>query len=182
LLIASGPSSHHHSSAIIDYIYHAQPTVICVNLHSSIPPELTNYNVACNPSRLLVDLSNVSRSLKLITPLSMLNQMLLPTLHQHHIIDYGVRVVPNTFTYSTTYCEIPSFLTFAYILSFLSASRVSELSLAGFDGYPLGDRRNDTINSMLQLYEASPGSLSLTSLTPTIFNCIEQRSVYSFLP
>ena len=61
-----------------------------------------------------------------------------------------------------------------------SSAKVSSIYLAGFDGYPSGDSRNDEINQMLEAYACTKGSIEPVSITPSIYSSIVHSSVYSY--
>ena len=50
--------------------------------------------------------------------------------------------------------------------------------MAGFDGYPAGDKRNEENNRIIELFMKS-SDISLISITPTNYN-LNKKSVFGF--
>ena len=53
-----------------------------------------------------------------------------------------------------------------------------KIFLAGFDGYPQGDSRNDEINDLLLKYKSSKPDAKVIAITPTKYKNIISQSVY----
>ena len=77
----------------------------------------------------------------------------------------------------------PSQLTLAYALCVLTSCNAHEIYMAGFDGYSFSGsiNKNLRVETILQLYFESPNSLPLTSITPSMYSNLPQRSVYDLL-
>ena len=110
--------------------------------------------------------------------------MLSIDLQDHYsrlnILDFGINVITSRFSFNPNYCDVPAPLAFAYALAMFSSAKVSSIYLAGFDGYPSGDSRNDEINHMLEAYSCTKGSIEPVSITPSIYSSIVHSSVYSY--
>ena len=181
LLLAPGDSVQQHREAISQFASSSSLIVFALNTSSPISTNLIDYRIACHPVRLLIDhLSYESLDQPLILPYSMLSNYLQSHYSRDNILDFGINVVTNKFLFNPYYCDVPAPLAFAYALAMFSSAKVSSIYLAGFDGYPSGDSRNDEINQMLEAYASTKGSIEPVSITPSIYSSIVHSSVYSY--
>ena len=109
---------------------------------------------------------------------------MLPEDVQHELIDkdifdFGISVDGDGFRFYEKSCELPSSLVMA-ALAIATSGLADDIFLAGFDGYPQGDPRNDESEEIFRSYIQSPGSLKLTSITPTRYN-LDTTSVFAYL-
>jgi 4-hydroxy 2-oxovalerate aldolase len=70
-------------------------------------------------------------------------------------------------------------LVLAYSLAVAKSGQASRILMAGFDGYPPGDARNDEIESMLTTFVASCGDINFASITPTSYKSLPSYSLYA---
>ena len=71
-----------------------------------------------------------------------------------------------------------STLVFQYALGIIISGEVNRVFLAGFDGYPNGDPRNDESKRIIQdYYNYDEKAVELISLTPTYYD-IKKESVF----
>ena len=182
LLLAPGESVQQHKDAISEFASSSSSLLVfALNSASPISNNLIDYRIACHPVRLLVDsFSYESLDQPIILPYSMLSDELQSNFSRHTVFDFGINVVNDEFSFKSHYCDVPAPIAFAYALAMFSSAKVSTIYLAGFDGYPSGDRRNDEINSMLEIYSRTKGSIEPVSLTPSIYSPIIHSSVYSY--
>jgi 4-hydroxy 2-oxovalerate aldolase len=68
----------------------------------------------------------------------------------------------------------------AYALAVVSRARASKILLAGFDGYPSGDPRNQEMNEVLETYQVMDHALPLFAITPSKYK-IHQNSIFSMI-
>jgi len=180
LILGGGASVFEHREAIERYIRRQKPVVLALNTKTDIDSELIDLRVASHPVRMLSDVETHLRlSQPLITPASMLPQNLLASYSGKTLLDFGVGVEPDTFKFSKQYCITPSPLVMAYALAVASSGKAESIVLAGFDGYPHGDARNDEIDMILQQFKTANTNQTCISVTPTIHRDIVVKSVYS---
>ena len=178
LLLGSGPSVKSHMPAIIDYISNHQPIVFALNTSCELATEYVDYRLACHPVRILADSKALNaQSNQIITPYSMLPPNIIQNLDKTLVLDYGLKIESNTFTVFDKYCVLPSILVLAYSLAVATAGHASRVLLAGFDGYPLGDPRNDEVNKVFSCYNSVTRKLPIISITNTLYK-VPTVSIY----
>jgi 4-hydroxy 2-oxovalerate aldolase len=94
------------------------------------------------------------------------------------LLDFGLGVEPGRFAFHDTHCVVPSSLVLAYALAVATSGQAARILMAGFDGYPAGDARNDEVEAMLAAYAASGTPAPTLSITPTSYKGLAARSVY----
>lgn len=179
LLLGTGPGVARHRAALESYIRRQKPLVLALNTQSSLDADLIDLRVACHPVRLLADCEAHTRLPQaLITPYSMLPDDVRDALAGKEVLDFGLSVQANTFSFSETYCTLPSSLVVAYALAVITSGKASRIMIAGFDGYPAGDGRNGEIEKMLHIFTLAAPETKLISITPTAYP-ISCHSVYA---
>ncbi|MCZ4257765.1 aldolase catalytic domain-containing protein [Sulfitobacter sp. G21635-S1] len=180
LILGTGPGVAEHRAALEDYIRRTQPLVLSLNTQSAIDPGLIDLRVACHPVRLMADCElHTSLPQPLITPFSMLPEDLRKNLQDKEVLDFGLAVSPGRFNFHDTHCEVPAPLVLAYSLAIATSGGAKRILMAGFDGYPAGDRRNEETAEILSAYKGHTSDVML-SLTPTR-HAIATASLYGYL-
>ncbi|WP_323615052.1 aldolase catalytic domain-containing protein [Pseudomonas putida] len=178
LLLGTGPGVAAHRQALEHFIREKKPVVMALNTQSSIAAELIDVRVACHPVRLLADCeAHIELPQPLITPYSMLPIDVQKALTNKNVLDFGLNVQPDNFTFGQTHCTIPTSLVVAYALAAASSGKANRILMAGFDGYPGEDPRNTDTNKLLRQYQDTPFSTPLLCLTPTRYD-IDCQSIY----
>ncbi|BAI87847.1 hypothetical protein NIES39_A00060 [Arthrospira platensis NIES-39] len=179
LLLGTGPGVAAHRQALEHYIRKAQPLVMALNTQSQINPDLIDLRLACHPVRLLADCETHTRLPQpLVTPASMLPEDVQQSLAAKELLDFGLVVKTNTFEFARTHCVIPSSMVIAYALAVATSGEASRILLAGFDGYPGDDPRNEEMDTLLSAYSENKISLPLITVTPTRYR-IPSQSIYA---
>ena len=180
LILGTGPGVAAHRPAIESYIRSARPVVFALNTQESVDPALIDVRLACHPVRLLADAerhSNLPQDL--ITPLSMLPDRLRAELGDKKVLDFGLGIEKGRFEFYDTHCILPRSLVIAYALAVATSGGGARVLMAGFDGYPPGDARNDEMNHLLSQFEtAEAATPPLVSVTPTVYE-VEEQSIYA---
>ena len=109
----------------------------------------------------------------------MLTANLLADLGSTEILDFGLGVKPDTFQFLDTHCIVPTHC-FGLRSCRSGKCKASNILMAGFDGYPSGDPRNEETALILNLFRQAIGGDPLVCLTPTTHSLCCQ-SIYSFL-
>lgn len=178
LLLGVGKSVDLHRDAIEAYINKESPVVFALNTLKHIDPELINYRVACHPVRLLADAKkHLELPQPLITPLSMLPDMLQTVFSDKDVCDFGIGIKQDCFEFNDTSCITPNSNVLAYALSVICSGQAKEILLAGFDGYLVGSARNDEMNNIFHLFKKE-ADINLHSVTPSVYK-IAHKSVYA---
>lgn len=179
LILGSGPSAENHRSNLETYARIVKPLVLALNTQSPIDPSLIDLRIACHPVRLLADAETYSHLPQpLITPASMLPDHLYSELKNSVLLDFGLGVESNRFEFHDTYCISPNSLVLAYALAVCTSGKVARITMAGFDGYQSGDRRNEEIELLLANFIANNNSPPIESITRTRFK-IPTKSLYA---
>jgi 4-hydroxy 2-oxovalerate aldolase len=66
----------------------------------------------------------------------------------------------------------------AYALAAATSGHAERILLAGFDGYPAGEPRNDEMEIVFQTLASHGRADSYLSITPTRYKNLKSRSVY----
>tara|TARA_R110002049_G_scaffold290950_3_gene474614 strand:+ start:120 stop:1730 length:1611 start_codon:yes stop_codon:yes gene_type:complete len=179
LILGTGPGIVAHRPALEAYIRQTRPLVLALNTQSDIDSQLIDMRIACHPVRLLADAeTHAGLPHPLITPASMLPQTVLAELNGKELLDFGLHVEAGKFGFHDTYCIAPASLVLAYALAVATSGHAARILMAGFDGYPAGDRRNDETASILDAYRASADKDIMVSITPTTHR-LKSTSVYA---
>ena len=93
----------------------------------------------------------------------MLPQDAKNALGDKKVLDFGMRVQSDTFIFGDTHCVTPTSLVLAYAFAVFGSGKAKSLYLAGFDGYPGEDARNEEMNSVIRRYTEEDNSVRLTS-------------------
>jgi 4-hydroxy 2-oxovalerate aldolase len=93
------------------------------------------------------------------------------------LYDFGMQVAADTFEFEATRCTLPTSLVIAYALAVATSGDVSEVLMAGFDGYSAGDPRNNELDHLLEAYKQHPQARRLTAVTPCGYR-IREVSIY----
>jgi 4-hydroxy 2-oxovalerate aldolase len=182
LILGSGPGVNEHKIELQDFIKNRKPLVLAINIQKDIDPSLVDCYIACHPVRLLAEAENHSKISKpLIAPVSMLNKNLKKKLGNKKIFDFGIKIVPEKFEFSSKHCVVPNSLAISYALAVCLSGKMSKIFMAGFDGYQKGDSRNDEVEEMLiNLYKSGISNISdsIIAITPTSYRGLSSKSVY----
>jgi 4-hydroxy 2-oxovalerate aldolase len=180
LILGTGPGVADHAAALEAYVRRAQPLVLALNTQSAIDSALIDLRIACHPVRLLADAeAYADLPQPLITPASMLPEHLRAELDGTEVLDFGLGIQAGSFEIFETHCVTPTSLVLAYALAVVASGRVTQILMAGFDGYPAGDTRNNEVDDMLSMFLSSSQKLSIASITPTSYKILTPLSVYA---
>ncbi|MNZ91739.1 4-hydroxy-2-oxovalerate aldolase [compost metagenome] len=179
LLLGSGPGVARHRHALERYISRKNPLVLALNTQSAIAAELIDLRVACHPVRLLADCeTHTSLPQPLITPYSMLPADVKSALAYKEILDFGLNVQADTFTFEHTHCTAPNSLVVAYALAIATSGNASRIFMAGFDGYGADDPRSHEMQTLFEKYQQEPQAIQLQAITPTRYS-LHTQSIYA---
>jgi 4-hydroxy 2-oxovalerate aldolase len=179
LILGTGPSVEDHRIAIEGYIRRARPIVLALNTQTALDNKLIDFRIACHPVRLLAD-AEAHRSLPqpLILPASMMPENVREGLSDKILLDFGIGIERGVFEFYDTHCITPSSLVLAYALAVTTSGKASRILMAGFDGYPAGDLRNEETSEVFKAYQDKVGDPRLLSVTRTRYP-IKCVSIYA---
>lgn len=179
LILGTGPGVEVHRSALETFIRNKKPFVIALNTQTGIANDLIDIRTACHPVRLLADCGvHAKLPQPLATPFSMLPHDVQSALKGKEIMDFGLNVTPGSFSFFSTYANVPISLVVAYSMAIATSGKAQRILLAGFDGYPPSDARNVEMDNLLREYEQSEGSIPFLSITPSQYQ-LNKISVYA---
>ena len=180
LILGTGPGVDKYKKALIKFVEKYDPIVIAFNSQNSLPDKLISYRIGCHPVRLMADVDfHVNREEPLIAPISIFNNDLKKRFINKNILDFGLSIENDHFEFNDNFCKVPKSLVIAYSLATIASGNVSKAFMAGFDGYPAGDKRNEENNRIIKLF-MEYSNINLTSITPTNYN-VHKRSVFGYL-
>jgi 4-hydroxy 2-oxovalerate aldolase len=178
LLLGTGPGVKDHREALEEFIKARNPLVLALNRQDELSADAIDYRVACHPIRLLADCrDHLKFPQPLITPLSGLTPKIHEELKGKNVLDFGLQVEDGRFEFGDTFCVVPNSLVMTYAFALASSGQASVLYLAGFDGYPGEDQRNDEANRIIADYLKSARSTPLVAVTPSRYD-VSQKSIY----
>jgi 4-hydroxy 2-oxovalerate aldolase len=114
----------------------------------------------------------------LVVPKATVDALVGDGLGTTETFDFGLQVQGGTFRVTPTGCTIPSRLAIAYAMAVAVAGGARRILLAGVDGYPAGDPRQEEMVEVLRAYEQLPGAVPLLAVTPSTYP-VPQSSVYA---
>lgn len=168
LLLGSGPGVHAHRAAIERYIHKSNPLVVALNTQTAIAHDLINLRIACHPVRLLADAAtHAYLPQPLIIPETMLPEEVNKVFQRKTTLDFGLEVKQGLFQFNPTTCTVPNSLVLAYALAVITSGKAARILLAGFDGYGADDPRSKESQDLLAIYQSTPGSIPIISVTPS---------------
>jgi 4-hydroxy 2-oxovalerate aldolase len=181
LIIGAGPSANRHRKALEDYIINFQPIVIALNTQVTVREDLIDIRAASHPVRLLADCSShITLPQPLVIPELMLPASILSALEGKRLLDFGISIESDTFSFCDTHCILPSPLVIAYALAIAASGKASRILLAGFDGYSSDDPRTSEMDKLLSDFQKNKNAPTLMAITNTRYK-IQSTSVYSML-
>ncbi|MBI96731.1 hypothetical protein CL656_06270 [bacterium] len=181
LLLGNSEGILNFKDKLEEFISNENLYVIGINSKSYINQELIDARVFAHPMRLLAD--NISFEFLnqlIITPYSMLPEKIKLKLKNNRVLDYGLEIERSTMESLKNYCTIPSPIALAYALATLGATDVNNIILAGFDGYPKGDIRNQEVESIFAIFKKKYEKINIYSITPTNYFNVSSKSIYGF--
>ena len=179
LIIGTGPKFKNHEKAVESFIERKRPVVLAINTNTLSKNDLIDLRIACHPTRLFADVDkHLILPQPLIIPLSMLPEEFSKLFKGKDIRDFGIGLKNTHFEFHKTFCIIPNALVLSYALAVVSSGSAKNIFLAGFDGYPRGDIRNDEVNDLLFKYKASKQDANVIAITPTKYKNLITKSVY----
>ena len=179
LIIGAGPSAKRHKKALEDFITNFQPIVIALNTQVTIKEDLIHIRAASHPVRLLADSSShLTLPQPLVIPASMLPASILSSLEGKRLLDFGIAIESDTFSFCDTHCILPSPLVIAYALAIAASGKASRILLAGFDGYSSDDPRTSEMDKLLSDFQKNKDAPPLLAITNTRYK-LQSTSVYS---
>ena len=179
LLVTNTPNTATHRVAIETYIKTRKPIVIGINTKHEIDTELFDYFAVSHNSKYLSESSHYSEVAKpVFLPKNRFDEDELSKFSNISMIDYSSTIEKDTLTAHKNYCTLPYDNTAAYALCIAFIGQAQKISLVGFDGYDVTDRRQMEMNEIFSMVSQQFGSTPIQALTPTTYP-IKAGSIYA---
>lgn len=179
LIISNGPNTQKYAKAICQYIIHKKPIVLSVNINIFIDEDLIDYFIISHNSKFLSDFENYkSLSKPIILPKNRFSKKELEELKCCNLINFGLLIKNSKINLEDDYVISPVDITTTYALSIAHIAGANLISLAGFDGYEKGDRRQKEMIESFTFFKDFYKETDMVSITPTTYP-IKQGSVYA---
>ena len=177
LIIGNSPEIRANLDFIENFIKREKPIVFGLNIQKTINEKLINYRVVCNIFRLLTDKHKYKFIKKpFIIPLERLEPKIAKCLSKNKIFNVDLTVSNEEFNFRKDSVTTPNSLVIAYALAIAASGKVSNIVLAGFDGYSADDPRHLEMQRTLSIFRSS-SKIKITTLTPTKYD-IQSNSSY----
>ena len=151
--------------------------MIALNTQSTLPQSLIDLRVASHPVRLLADCeAHVKLPQPLVIPVSNLPENITTKFEGKCLYDFGLEITPDTFNIRDSSAALPNSLVISYALAIAASGKVSEIYLAGFDGFGAGDNRTHEMQKVFNAFRIAT-RIDITSITNTEYD-INSKSVY----
>lgn len=178
VIVGPGHQGERHLAAVADFVRQRDPLVLCLNINKSFPSDLVSAYVACHESRIMIE-AHQYKTLKkpLFLPLARVPQDVKDGLGGVDVRDYGLRIERDSVDIRATGCSLPKTLAVAYAIALAIEGNASTILLVGFDGYAIGDSRQEEMIEVFEHFHALETTPPIIAITPTTYPVI-QRSVY----
>ncbi len=178
IIVGPGAQGERHHEAVADFVRQNNPLVLCLNINKSFPAELVSAYVACHESRLMIEAHQYGTLHKpLFLPLARVPWDVKESLGGTEVRDYGMRVMRGKVEVRPTGCTVPRPLAAAYAIALSIEGGAAKILLAGFDGYALGDPRQEEMIEIIEGLHGIANAPPIIAITPTTYPVI-QSSVY----
>jgi 4-hydroxy 2-oxovalerate aldolase len=167
MLVGTGPSSETYQSDWIQYASEQSLVVCLVGAHAG-KPEFGDYMVVCNPITFIAGGDFLLAGLPIIGPLSQTKLEASENTSSLRNISVNVALDKSFFGVRDDTVHIPNSRSSVLALAMAAGFGASDVVLAGFDGYPLGDPRNKEFQDSIDSAMAS--GLLIRSVGPCAFN------------
>ncbi|OCH11928.1 pyruvate carboxyltransferase [Aliivibrio sp. 1S165] len=179
LLITNTPNTLKHKIAVETYIKTRKPIVIGVNSTHCIDSDYFDYFAVSHNSKFLSESRGYSNITKpVFLPQNRFDDEELKSLKNLDFVDYGIVIDKNQFSIYSNYCMLPYDNTAAYALSIAVIGQAEKISLIGFDGYDMTDRRQMEMNDIFSMLNSHFNNVSIQALTPTTYP-VKNGSIYA---
>ena len=177
LIVGNSSEIRANLDFIENFIKREKPIVFGLNIQKTINEKLINYRVICNIFRLLTDKHKYKFIKKpFIIPLERLEPKIAKCLSKNKVFNVDLTVSNEEFNFRKDSVTSPNSLVIAYALAIAASGKVSNIVLAGFDGYSADDPRHLEMQRTLSIFRSS-SKIKITTLTPTKYD-IQSNSSY----
>lgn len=178
LIVGPGPSAVERRSDVESYIRARSPLVVALNAVPPVDASLVDAYTLCDPVRAVIDAKLIAAlDRPIFIPAGVVARM-APQPEPHCTRDYRVLQADAAFIVDASRCWAPKVAPFPYALALAAVGGASRVLLAGFDGFPHSDPRQEEMNGILEAFARLPGSPPVVALTRTSYR-VEQSTLYA---
>lgn len=178
LLVAPGQTATTYKLELVNFAKARRIPIGVLSSKQDLPEDSVDYFFCSYPLTFLTGQFVNSFKSKVVAPFSAIPEEYVRQIDSESRVEFGLRVSEAKFTLEKNYLTAPSARVNVYAIAYLSARGIRNIYLAGFDGYPGNDHRNnefmDSIRKMRELYP----DLSFRTLTPTKYD-LETEQLFS---
>jgi 4-hydroxy 2-oxovalerate aldolase len=179
ILLGPGPSVLKRKEQIIEFVRENNLKVFFLNKNHNFPEDYAFTTIISNIDRAMVDLILLKESKsKIILPYAKLKGF-LNNKDKDSILDYGLVLEDNKFESKRNYCTLFTPNVSAYALALMYQAGAKKVYLAGLDGYPEGDKRNEVMEKIFSKFKGLTNSPSIVSITETSYKELESTNIIS---
>ena len=181
LLVASGISSIQYKNELKCFAEEYNCLLITLNALSSFTRKNLHLRAACNPIRFIADKELYIKTDEILLLPDQLINLLNSSSNKitQKIIKYNLKIDSSLIEFSNQSCTISSPLALFYALCFALSIKKEKIYIAGIDGYPKGDIRNEIIDKLF--YKINENTYTqIVAITPTIHKSITHNSLFNF--
>lgn len=170
LLVAPGQTATKYKLEIAEFAKSKSIPVGTLSSKQDLPTDLVDYFFCSYPLTFLTGQFGNPFNSRVVAPFSSIPDEYINSVKPESRIEYGLRVSEREFAAEKNYLIASSARVHLYAISYLATHGIQNIYLAGFDGYPGNDsRNNEFMDSIRRVRELYP-DLSFRTLTPTKYD------------
>lgn len=170
LLVAPGVSSETFRDDLLSFADHLNLPIGSLSSDLDFPASAVDFYFCSNPLSVLSGKLKNKFDAKIVAPFSSIPDEYVRQIGDQSQVDFGLKFDPDKIEIRENLVVAPTSRVYLYAIAFLVAHGVSDIYLAGFDGYGDSDPRNaEFMQSIRRLKEIYP-DLRLVSLTPSKYD------------
>lgn len=179
MLVTNTSNTKKHKVAVEEYIKTRKPVVIGINTNHTISSELFDYYAVSHNSKVLSEIKIYSEIKKpIFLPKNRFDDEELSKLAHVPMVDYGISLEKSKLEIHNNYSVLPYDNTAAYALCIAIVGKARKITLVGFDGYDVTDRRQMEMNDIFTMIAQQFVDTPIQALTPTTYT-VKAGSIYA---
>ena len=155
------------------------PFVIAPNTNATVDDRFISLRAVVHPFRFMADCKKYGQyPMPVALPLSMIGSEDSNFTKCTNLRDFGVKISAGVLKSRKDHAEIPTLNFLAYALVIAVQLNPKNILLAGFDGDAENVRRNEVVQSIIELFEAEFPTIGLYAITKSNYR-ITHKSIYA---
>lgn len=170
LLVAPGPTASTYQGEITKFAKARDVPLGVLSSKQELPAESVDYFFCSYPLTFLSGQFGNPFQSKVVAPFKSIPEKYAHSVKPESRIEFGLRLSERDFALDKNYLIASSARVHLYAIAYLVAHGIRKVYLAGFDGYPgIDPRNNEFMDSIRRIRELYPDLIFLT-LTPTKYD------------